>query len=162
MYCRTSGKEFVMFRRVDALLLLAAFLVIAAVVCFLPSNNFLPAWAYLCGPLFWFFGTVIAIVWMVCRFFPSSPAGSEQPTASSSGQMSAGRRNIRRAGLLIFAGILPLLLCLTTEAALSPTGSDVFKSKCQVSRPDGTGEVSIKRSSGPLKRRANSAWPYSR
>lgn len=87
-----------MFRRVDALLLFAAFLVIAALVCFLPSNNVLPAWAYLAGPMLWFFGTVVAIVWMVCRFFPASPAGSDQPTASSSRQMSADRRNIRRAG----------------------------------------------------------------
>jgi len=141
-----------MFRRVDVLLLFAAFLVIAALVCFLPSNSFLPAWAYLCGPVLWFFGTVIAIVWMVCRFFPASPAGSDQPQASSSGQMSGDRRNIRRVGLLILAGILPLLLCLTTEAAVSPTGADVFKSECQVSRRDGTGKVSIKRSGGTAEK----------
>jgi fatty acid desaturase len=116
MYCRISGKEFVMFRRVDALLFFAALLVIAALVCFLPSNNLLPAWAYLAGPVLWFFGTVIAIVWMVCRFFPASPAGSDPPTESSSGRRSADRRNIRRAGLLIIAGILPLLLCRTMEA----------------------------------------------
>lgn len=123
-----------MFRRVDVLLLFAAFLVIAALVCFLPSNNFLPAWAYLCGPVLWFFGTVIAIVWMVCRFFPASPAGSDQPKASSSGQMSGDRRNIRRVGLLILAGILPLLLSLAADAAHAATAADAFKSSTDVAR----------------------------
>ena len=68
-----------MFRRVDALVFFAAFLAIAGLVCFFPSNNFLPAWAYLCGPVLWFLGTVIAVVWMVWRFFPTSAAGSSRP-----------------------------------------------------------------------------------
>jgi fatty acid desaturase len=101
MSCRTSGKGFVMFRRVDALGFLAAFMVIAGLVCFLPSNNFLPAWlAYLAGPMLWFFGTIIAVVWMVCRFFPTSAAESSGPTSlSASEQTSADRGNVKRAAL---------------------------------------------------------------
>jgi hypothetical protein len=89
-----------MFRRVDALVFFAAFLAIAGLVCFLPSNNFLPAWAYLCGSVLWFFGTITAVVWMICRFFPTSPVESGGPVSSSaSEQTSANRGDVRRAGL---------------------------------------------------------------
>ena len=86
-----------MFRRVDALLFFAAFLAIAGLVCFFPSNNFLPAWAYLCGPVLWFFGTIIAVVWMVCRFFPTSAAEPTGPTSSAAPeQTSADRGDVKR------------------------------------------------------------------
>lgn len=101
MSCRTFGKGFVMFKRVDALGFLAVFMVIAGLVCFLPSNNFLPAWLpFLGGPMLWFFGTIIAVVWMVCRCFPTSAAGSSGPTSlSAPEQTSADRGNVRRTGL---------------------------------------------------------------
>jgi hypothetical protein len=113
-----------MFRRVDTLGLIAAIAAIAGLACFLIRSDLLPAWvAFLAGPLLWFFGTVIGIVWLICRFVPASPAGSDQAEKSSSEQTSGKRRNLSGAAVLILAGIFPSLLCHSAKAGDSATAT---------------------------------------
>lgn len=97
-----------MFAKVDVSGLIGAAMMIAGLVCFLTSDYFLPVWAaYLGGPLLWFFGTVVAIIWIVSRFFTvSSDHSAAMPTAVSATKIN---KSIR-AALLICAGILNMTI----------------------------------------------------
>ncbi|HLH07658.1 MAG TPA: c-type cytochrome [Terriglobales bacterium] len=118
-----------MFRRVDFIGILAALLAISGLACFLTTNTLLPTWlAYLGGPVLWFIGTVIAIIWMVCRFFPTPATRSNEAPTSRPGSGDVAKTV--RSSLLILSSFLPMLILVPAQAADAAPGNDVFKSKC--------------------------------
>ena len=134
-----------MFKKVDLLGAFGAAMMVAGLVCFLISKSE-PAWAaYLGGPLLWFFGTVVAIIWMVLRLYtnPVSSLESSTPPAPDRANDNAGK-NIR-AALFLFAGVLSAsLFIVPADSGETSVGADLFKSRCAMCHgPDGTGKTPV-------------------
>ena len=68
-------------RKFDALGMAGVVMLLSGAVIFMGQDSFVPLWiAWTVGPLLWYLGFAIAIVWGFCRFFGQSVAAEESET----------------------------------------------------------------------------------
>jgi cytochrome c6 len=142
-------------RRVDALGIAGALMLLAGAGTFLGSYGFLPLWvAWLFGPLLWYLGFALEISWIGLRVFGPQP----EPTAEKEKQHRTIRvfrsnflehdyevpteRTMRK--LPVFSAFLILILVsgltLSVHAADNPAA--LFAAKCAMCHgPDGAGKT---------------------
>ncbi len=68
-------------RKFDALGMAGVVMLLTGAVIFMGQDSFVPLWlAWTVGPLLWYLGFAIAIVWGFCRFFGQPETTEESET----------------------------------------------------------------------------------
>jgi hypothetical protein len=68
-------------RRFDALGMAGVVMLLTGAVTFMGQSSFVPLWiAWTVGPLLWYLGFAVAIVWGFCRFFGYAAAEETDTT----------------------------------------------------------------------------------
>jgi hypothetical protein len=68
-------------RKFDAVGMAGTLMLLTGAVIFMGQDSFVPLWvAWTVGPLFWYLGFAMAIVWGFCRFFAMPVEAEETDT----------------------------------------------------------------------------------